>query len=114
MAHLFIKPSLPPGMAALMNRTYVKEQIRALEADLYLCVTAVSEYICSGICHGSQKTTVGLPLQINTLERLAQVCFLNALGMYGGIITGILIPALNNVSSNERTQMENKPLIPLI
>lgn len=101
-------------MAALMNLTYVKEQIRALEADLYLCVTTVSEYICSGICYGSQKTTAELPLQINTPERLAQFCFLNALGMYGGIITGILIPALNNVSSNESTQMENKPLIPLI
>lgn len=66
VVHLFIEPSLPRGMAALMNPTYVKEQIRALEADLCLCVVTVSEYICSGICCGSHESRVELPLQMNT------------------------------------------------
>lgn len=41
VVHLSIEPSLRHGMTALMNTTYVKEQIRALEADLFLCVVTV-------------------------------------------------------------------------
>lgn len=100
VVHLFIEPSLPPGMAALMNPTYVKEQIRALEADLCLCVVTVSGYICSGICCGSHQSGVELPLQINTLLQWHGL-FRNALGIYRGRITGIslrkaLIPFLLN------------------
>lgn len=80
VVHLFIEPSLSHGMAALMNPTYVKEQIRALEADLCLLVVTVSEYICSGISCRSHESRVAFPLQMNTaVARFVLECTRNVL-----------------------------------
>lgn len=93
VVHLFIEPSLPHGMAALMNPTYVEEQIRALEADLCLCVVTVSEYICSGICCGSHESRVELPLQMKTaVPRFVSECSRNVLKENGRHFSEEIIP----------------------